>query len=156
LVDFGNPEIAAFVIAELSIFILGPIVMFAFIYLRILLIAWKAAKMIDVQAPSGQQREGMFSRSEWRATRTTLLITCAFSFAWLPFPISEIWEASTGMRLVPAAAFLVTILPIFNSWWNVVIYSVMNREYRRTTKKLFGCRVGSDDFGTSGEFVQSR
>ncbi|XP_072028052.1 beta-1 adrenergic receptor-like [Amphiura filiformis] len=156
LVDFGNPEIAALSISELSIFILCPIVVFALVYLRILLIAWKAAKNIDSQTPSGQQRGRIFSRSEWRATRTTLLITCAFSLAWLPFPITGIWEASTGARLTPTAAFLVTLLPAFNAWWNVVIYSVMNREYRRTAKMVFGCNVGRDDFGPSSAVAQCR
>ena len=134
LVDFRNPEIAALSISILTTSVLSVILAIAVIYLRILIIARRAAKAIDIlqlsENSTGRQRARGFSRREWKATRTTLIVTGGFTVAWLPFMISQIWEAATGRQLDPIVEFIVFILPTCNSWWNVLIYSVMNKQFQ--------------------------
>ena len=64
LVDFGNPEIAAWSISILTLGVLIYIVFIAIIYLRILIIARRAAKAIDIlqvsENSTGRQRERGF------------------------------------------------------------------------------------------------
>ena len=150
LVNFGNPAIAALLISTLTICVLSQILIISIIYLRILIIARRAAKAIDILQPSEnsteQQRSRGFSRREWKATRTTLIVTGGFTIAWLPFTISQIWEAATGKELHSIVEFIVFILPTCNSWWNVLIYSVMNEQFRYMCKSMLGCKVNAGEF----------
>ena len=154
LIDFGNPQIKVLSVTELCATVLFPILTIAMIYGRILLIARDAARKVarlqpsvnpaNARGSSEEQNARGFSRNEWKATRTTLLVTGGFSVAWLPFIIGQIWEASTGNRLTPAADFITFILPGNNSWWNVFIYSFMNQQFRQTAKGIFGFKQGTD------------
>ena len=150
LVNFGNPEIAALSISMLTISVLSVIITISVIYLRILIIARRAAKAIDIlqlsENSSERQRARGFSRREWKATRTTLIVTGGFTVAWLPFIISQIWEAATGKKRDSTVEFIVFILPTCNSWWNVLIYSVMNKQFRYMCKSMLGCKVDAEEF----------
>ena len=153
LVDFGNPQNAVLSITMLSCSVLGVIVTIALIYFRILCIAWKAARAINVSYPENNDsleshHPRGFSRHEWKATRTTLIITGGFTVAWLPWIISQILSAATRQRLSASAQFFVFILPTCNSWWNFLIYSVMNKEFRWIVKRMTGL-TQSPDYDTS-------
>ena len=147
LVDFGNPGIKVWSFALLSM-AFSLILTIAVIYVRILIIARRAAKDIArlqrsaTRMATGGSTEGRnkkrFSRSEWKATRTTLLVTVGFSVAWLPFLVGQIWETSTGNRLAPVVDLVAFMLPSTNSWWNVLIYSFMNQQFRQTAIATFG------------------
>ena len=150
IVDFGNPKIAALSISTLAAIILTVIVGIAVIYSRILIIARRAAKAIDVlqlsENSAGRQRARGFSRREWKATRTTLIVTGGFTVAWLPFMISQIWKASTGKQLDSIVEIVTVFLPTCNSWWNVLIYFHMNKQFRYMAKLTFGCKVNPGEF----------
>ena len=82
LVDFGNPELGL-----LSVILLGipclSVITIALIYARILFVAWTSVRKIAAQQPSSGSTEHQniprFSRSEMKATCTTLLVTVGLS-----------------------------------------------------------------------------
>ncbi len=144
LVDFGNPDAMIVSTCMLSIIIVSILIV-AVIYLRILCIAWTAARNLAMVHPDQGHQSRTFSRSEWKATRTTLIVAGAFSIAWLPYTLSHIWENTTGKRLAAPVEFAVFILPAFNCWWNVVIYSLMNRQFRQKAKQMLGFHLDAMD-----------
>ncbi|XP_072028510.1 beta-1 adrenergic receptor-like [Amphiura filiformis] len=148
LVDFGNPNNAVLSITLLCSSVLGVIATIAVIYLRILCIAWKVGRAVAAlrldNPPGERQISRGFSKHEWKATRTTLIVTGGFTVAWLPYIITQIWSASSRQRLSAPGQFLVFILPTCNSWWNVLIYSVMNRQFRWTVKRMARLNQGAD------------
>ncbi len=147
MIYFAHPCVSTKTIICFCFFVLLPFSIIFVLYVHILRIAYRAAREVQNLNPTrGDQKARVktFSRQEWKATKTTLVVTGAFSSAWLPLLISTIYSAAVGVqRLEPGVEFFVVILPTMNSWWNFFIYSVMNRQFREAfwnnfVKKLIG------------------
>ena len=133
LINFAHPCLSTETIAIFCMMVLQPFIIVFILYANVMRIAYRVAKKVDNLDPNRVRNKG-FSRKEWKATKTTLAVTGAFSVAWLPLLISTIFTAATGKQIQHAWAFLIVILPVMNSWWNFLIYAVMNQQFRDTLK----------------------
>ena len=153
LIDFTNPDITAKLLSIAFALVLIPLVAIYFIYARIFYISYRVSKEVASMDPN-RHHQRRFSRSEWKATKTALVLTGAFSVAWLPLIIGTLYTIGSGVPTKPLVAFTVVLCPTMNAWWNFVIYSVMNRQFRntfldkyvpRTLAKRLGRRHGEND-----------
>ena len=129
MVDLGNPDVSYIVLIIGTILVCVPTVAITLMYAYILVIARRAARKI-LHATITDDQKSEVSRQEWKATRTTLIVTGAFTISWMPFILSHIYIAATSRRLQPEVTFVIFTLPVCNSWLNFLVYSCMNREFR--------------------------
>ena len=126
MVDLIHPCIATLTVIIFSSFLFQPFVILTSMYCRILYIANRSAKEM---ANNSSRRQRSFNR---QATKTTLVITGAFAISWSPYVVSKVYSAATQIILDPELTFFAAFLASMNSWWNFIIYSVMNRQFRQT------------------------
>ncbi len=136
MVDSANPEVASVVLSAVFILVFFPIVAIATMYGYILVIARRAVRKINAQMNSVSEQRSTFSRQEWKATRTTLIVTGAFMISWMPFVLSHIYIVMMKNRLQPWVTFVMFTLPVCNSWLNFLVYSGMNTEFRHRLRFL--------------------
>lgn len=79
------------------------------------------------------------SGSDSKAIRTTLLVTGAYLGSWIPYSTSIVLEL-LGIEIPPEFHAFCSLAVVCNSWWNTVVYSICNRNFREKAKRLFnGC-----------------
>ncbi|XP_038069592.1 beta-1 adrenergic receptor-like [Patiria miniata] len=71
-----------------------------------------------------------------KALKTFLAVTLTFSFCFLPVVITRTVQAYTSVKIPDWLLCTVYWLSICNSGFNVFIYCLFNRSYRRTAKKM--------------------
>lgn len=60
-----------------------------------------------------------------------------------PWTIQEVVAACTGSKVPPFLDFLVTWLALSNSFWNPLLYWLLNSEFRKISKQLVLSMVSS-------------
>ena len=71
-----------------------------------------------------------------KALRMFLVVTLGFAACWVPHFAMRLYGSLSETRLPKAALMLYAWLPMSNSFWNVIIYTLMNGSFRRGVKKL--------------------
>ncbi|XP_022085249.1 beta-2 adrenergic receptor-like [Acanthaster planci] len=66
-----------------------------------------------------------------------LVVSLGFALCWAPHFAMRLYGALTGGTLSEWVQLLYVWLPMSNSFWNVVIYTLMNGSFRREVIKLF-------------------
>ena len=71
-----------------------------------------------------------------KAANTCLLVTAGFVVAWLPF-LAILLHEGLKNTLVPRWLADLSQLAVFSSsWWNVLIFYIRNRSFRRRARSL--------------------
>jgi hypothetical protein len=84
------------------------------------------------------KRIGKNHANEMKAAKTIAVVIGGFLLCWLPFFTVILGHAfSTTFRPPFALFFVIKWLEYFNSCLNPIIYTCMNRTYRRAFKRLF-------------------
>ncbi|XP_022109004.1 5-hydroxytryptamine receptor 6-like [Acanthaster planci] len=71
-----------------------------------------------------------------RALKMCSLIASTFCVAWTPYIAVSFRNYAVKSEAPPLVDFLVNWLCICNSWWDVIIYFLMAKEFRRTALKV--------------------
>ena len=104
-----------------------PLVIMLVMYLRIYAVARKQVERI-----------GRSFATDIKATKTIAVVVGAFVICWTPFFVVIIGFSVTPSFGVPGSALkLIKWLTYMNSCLNPVIYTCLNRTYRRAFQKLF-------------------
>ena len=76
------------------------------------------------------------ARVDMKAVRMCLAVTLAFNVAWIPTLCLDCYKFIKKENAVSGVEFAITWLSLSNSWWNFLIYSVMNKQFRDAAKEL--------------------
>ncbi|XP_070569993.1 histamine H2 receptor-like [Ptychodera flava] len=112
-------------------FVMIPFGAMIFAYTRILVIARNRRRRIGIQQQGGSSSQNL---SDMKAVKMFLAITAAFFLAWTPYGTLQMYFFISGKNdeVVPQwLGLCVTWILSANSFWNVIIYSAMNRSFRR-------------------------
>ncbi|XP_071802689.1 QRFP-like peptide receptor [Asterias amurensis] len=80
-----------------------------------------------------------------KALKMFLVVTLGFSLCWVPHFVVRLYGTSTGGGIPRWLKFVYVWLPMSNSFWNVIIYTLMNGSFRMEMLKLLrkvGCCGG--------------
>ncbi|KAK6635127.1 hypothetical protein RUM44_000376 [Polyplax serrata] len=75
-------------------------------------------------------------RLSLNVSRTMAAMSLGFIVMVTPWTIQEVVAACTGSKVPPFLDFLVTWLALSNSFWNPILYWLLNSEFRKTAKQL--------------------
>ncbi|XP_070543715.1 histamine H2 receptor-like [Ptychodera flava] len=141
-----NPEKKGFIMTTIAVVVIIPSVVMVYIYLTLAKVAWQHSKKIHHPSNNDNpnQDKSRTSADNWKAARMFIAVACAFMIAWFPYSVSVLYRVFTGHVISPTVGFCVFWLVPLNSFWNFLVYGVMNRSYRETAKamlaKMFECR----------------
>ena len=77
--------------------------------------------------------------SKWKALKINLIIVVSFTIAWIPYSIIQVIMGFYKRDAIPQTiTFIIMWLAFANSFWNFVVYFVMNRHFRVAVYKY--CR----------------
>nr|XP_054767510.1 beta-2 adrenergic receptor-like [Lytechinus pictus] len=76
---------------------------------------------IALPPPSGAGLKGL---------KTVLVITIVFYIAWIPKTVLNFLSPIPGIHVPPVLIIFWRYAIISNSWWNAVVYWIMNKSYR--------------------------
>ncbi|XP_071497546.1 dopamine receptor 1-like [Diadema antillarum] len=143
-------------IVSMSLFYFIPLTTMIVVYARLLIIVRKMIRdMVAVhpqrQAPMDQPGERDEQARErpprnhgnkhFKIIITFFAVTVVFTLTNVPNHITRIVTLLHGPGAVPTTViFICRTILITCSWWNFVIFSLMNTSFRRVLKKMFTCR----------------
>ncbi|XP_072173905.1 D(1A) dopamine receptor-like [Diadema setosum] len=143
-------------IASVSLFYFIPLTTMIVVYAHLLIIVRKMMRDMATihpqrQAPGNQPGECVEQARErpprnhgnkhFKVIITFFAITMAFTLTNVPNRMTRIVTLLHGPGAVSATIiFFCRIIVITGSWWNFVIFSLMNTSFRRILKKIFTCR----------------
>lgn len=148
LCDFDSDEIGLdiFVYFSFITFEAIPLSLTIVLYTRLVIIARRQARQIAALertmagAMASTSNDNSSSevrkqphRLDMKAAMTFIYVTCALVVAWIPFHVVELRQADSPVGVV----FFTNVLLVSNSWWNVAIYYVRNKAFRRASRKVF-------------------
>ncbi|XP_060581912.1 trace amine-associated receptor 1-like [Ruditapes philippinarum] len=116
----------------LSIFYFVPAVIFVVCYGSI----YRTATQRKVLTVSPDDKHGKMVNANIRTSKYLAAITGGFFVAVSPFTLCTLIIVAAKVTLQDAADFFVTWLALSNSFWNCLIYGLMNRKFRRAALKL--------------------
>lgn len=140
--------------------VLVAVIAITYINVHLVIIAWRhATKIRDSEVtsqgpesanltatsaavtmtPTPTRRPRVKRRNEFRALRTVLVMTLSFYLAWLPMFIDVTMYVFFKFDTPAAYEFVTYYLPYSNSWWNPIIYLLMNRAYRKAARRHVLC-----------------
>ena len=77
--------------------------------------------------------------SKWKALKINLIIVVSFTIAWIPYSIIQVVMGFYRIDAIPETiTFIIMWLALANSFWNFVVYFVMNKHFRDALYKY--CR----------------
>lgn len=82
-----------------------------------------------------------------------LAIVLTFEISWCPFVIVEILKLLNVTTFSYNTVFLVSWIAVANSFMNSIIYTCLNRKFRKGIKKLFKVKPKTEQYGTES-FLQ--
>ncbi|XP_071478914.1 probable G-protein coupled receptor 21 [Diadema antillarum] len=100
--------------------------------------------------PFSDENKTVIKRGIW----TVIMATVMFYIAVLPWNIMTSLHFAKHVKIPPPLRMAAALLIISNSWWNVIIYSLMNRTFRRAGRNMLKrcCRSRTNfDTGTDSE-----
>ena len=69
--------------------------------------------------------------SKWKALKINLTIVVSFTIAWIPYSIIQVIMGFYRRDAIPQTiTFIIMWLAFANSFWNFVVYFVMNKHFR--------------------------
>ena len=95
--------------------------------------------LATVMEPNKRQRPQRWSRvarTDLKALKMCLAVTLAFNCAWIPTVCLDFYKFIKKENAAPAVEFAVTWLSLSNSWWNFLIYSCLNKQFRKAAKQI--------------------
>ena len=75
-----------------------------------------------------------------KALKMFLVVTLGFALCWVPHFAVRLYGTVTGGDVPQWLRFVYLWLPMSNSFWNVIIYTLMNGSFRREMLKLLRAR----------------
>lgn len=132
-------------ISSVLAFYVVPLVCILLMNIRLLLIARRHAlhfrrARVAAFVPStpGHQLKNPSPRNvRGKAVGVIALVTFAFGLSWSAYQVVLMHSAlSDGVPLPESVEFIAVWLGLTNSWWNVLIYSIMNRNFRNHLKSV--------------------
>lgn len=154
----GDQTSVFLMIGNLTVF--AAVIVITYINIHLVIIAWRhATKIRDSEVvsqapesanltatsaamtmtPTPTRRPRVKRRNEFRALRTVLVMTLSYYLAWLPMFIDITMYVISGFDTPAAYEFFTYYMPYSNSWWNPVIYLLMNRAYRKAARRHILC-----------------
>ncbi|XP_022112066.1 beta-3 adrenergic receptor-like [Acanthaster planci] len=82
------------------------------------------------------RRSRVIPWKDMKAVRMSLAVTLAFNVAWVPTICLDFYKFTRKTNASPGTEFAITWLSVSNSWWNFLIYSGMNKQFRDAVKHL--------------------
>lgn len=126
-----NPSVT---LTVLSIFYFLPAIIFVFCYGSI----YRTATKRKVLAVSPDDKHGRLVNANIRTSKYLAAITCGFFIAVSPWTLCTLIIVAANIKLQEDVDYFVTWLALSNSFWNSLIYGLMNRKFRRAAMK-FAC-----------------
>ncbi|XP_006823267.1 histamine H2 receptor-like [Saccoglossus kowalevskii] len=143
---YGKPEYRIFTVVGLVGFLVIPTIIIVYIYIRIMKISQRHSRQI-VEVNTAKSGDSSHTRKQTsqnlKAAKMLFVVSGAFDIAWYPYGLTVIYTAASGDVLPLYVDFVTTWLVYSNSFWNVLIYSIMNKKFRRTAlqflRQAFHC-----------------
>ncbi|XP_071480622.1 trace amine-associated receptor 9-like [Diadema antillarum] len=140
MVDYSVPYFAPYTLAAMS-FILISAAVLIFVYAKITCIVRKHARRIAAQNNViGRDNRLVEGMTLVRSTIIACVTSGLFMVSWIPYSVCEVMAAVTGHPVSVYALTVAARLTLCNTWFNVFVYSWLNREFRRVLLKV-ACRV---------------
>ncbi|ELU04640.1 hypothetical protein CAPTEDRAFT_111841 [Capitella teleta] len=116
--------------------------MICLLYGYIGITAWHQKRRIQaLQIPMSDERDRVVSDS-MKVTRVLMTVVGGCAVLWLPHAIMSLYIIThPKILLTYAELFAPTVFGMFNSAINIVIYSLMNAEFRSTFIQLIKCQL---------------
>ncbi|XP_038052456.1 trace amine-associated receptor 9-like [Patiria miniata] len=141
IMKFFDGEVFPQALGAAAVCVALPSVVITFANVKLLMVSIHHAKRID--AIPGNRKDGRrIPTRELKAIRTTLVITGIYYIAWTPFLVTQIYTAVSSVAPADWLHYSSGYLVLSNSWWNVFIYSFMNKNFRKTLVDLFTRNCG--------------
>ncbi|XP_045189006.1 trace amine-associated receptor 1-like [Mercenaria mercenaria] len=118
----------------LSIFYFVPAIIFVFCYGSI----YRTATKRKVLTISSDDKHGKMVNANIRTSKYLAAITGGFFVAVSPWTLCTIIIVAAEIKLQEDVDYFVTWLALSNSFWNCLIYGLMNRKFRRAAMR-FAC-----------------
>ncbi|KAL4231944.1 neuromedin U receptor [Mactra antiquata] len=126
-----NPDVT---LSVLSIFYFLPALIFLFCYGSI----YRTASKRIVKTVSPDDKHGRMVNANIRTSKYLAAITCGFFIAVSPWTLCTLIIVAARVSIPEEADFFVTWLALSNSFWNCLIYGLMNRKFRKAALR-FAC-----------------
>lgn len=78
-------------------------------------------------------------RSHYKGLRTVLVMVIAYYLAWMPMLVDVCLNIIYNTKTEASFEFVTIFMAYSNSWWNALVYLLMNRTYRRAAYKIIRC-----------------
>ncbi|XP_070555063.1 histamine H2 receptor-like [Ptychodera flava] len=144
LPNYGATDQDVVTIAITVIFIFVPALCIMTMYCRILQISRRHVRQIrdsSVSSNGFHDNRQISLTNSYKSTKMMFVVGGCFIIAWFPYAVGLIYKSLTDADDLPEwLVFLAVWLAVSNSFWNVLIYSAMNTNFRRTlTQVLRSC-----------------
>lgn len=148
---YTNPHVS---ISVISIFYFVPAAVFLFCYGAI----YRKATMQKVLTISPDDKSNRLINANIRTSKYLAAITFGFFCAVSPWTICTLLIVAANISLHPTADYFVTWLALSNSFWNCLIYGVMNRKFRKAALRMICGKLATSlrDTITSRSMTDSR
>ncbi|XP_071803679.1 octopamine receptor beta-1R-like [Asterias amurensis] len=131
-------------IASVMLFYITPLICILIMNIRLLMIARRHAlhfRRVRVAASlpntADQPKHPPPRNVRGKAVGVISLVTLAFALSWSVYQVCLVHSAfSDGSPFPESVEFVAVWLGLTNSWWNVIIYSIMNRNFRNHLKSV--------------------
>ena len=88
------------------------------------------------RVPDGQPKRSPPRSVRGKAVGVISLTTLAFALSWAVYYVVLLHREFSNVHLPEWVEFIAVWLGLTNSWWNVFIYSIMNRNFRNHLKSV--------------------
>lgn len=117
-----------------------PTVLITVLYIKMMLTALKHAQRINQEEQAQNHLEGNRSYKAHRKSLTTVVIVSAALYvSFIPTVITNVMEDVFKVDIPEEVSGIVYIFHISNSWLNVIIYFLRNKELRKEALKALKC-----------------
>lgn len=146
---YDNPDVTYTII---SLFYLLPVVIFAFSYGSI----YRTAVTRKFLSISSDDKTARLVNTNIKTAKYLAAITFGFLIAVSPWNVCTIIKTASKIQINETADYIITWLGISNSFWNSLIYGMMNKKFRKAaahtacytlicSKRVAGNTSKSDD-----------
>ena len=141
--SFEDPSFPLSLFIVIMWWIINGDLIMVLIYGQLFRVAHRHSKRIAAQGAAVEfanrqrpQRWSFVARTDMKAVRMCLAVTLAFNCAWIPTLCLDFYKFIKKENAAPGVEFAVTWLSLSNSWWNFLIYSCMNKQFRDAAKQI--------------------
>ena len=154
-------ESKSYTIFMIAACLLGPLFVMTYCYVRIICIKRRSRRDVEFVGQSCQtiphdrtlhsmnvlSNRIATTHHDRRLTRIVISLIVVFAFCWSPFAVIMIIQVFTAIPVPRCFDFGSLILGYLNSFLNVFVYNITNRDIRLAYKKLLSCRRNQVDIG---------